>query len=335
MLGVFNCCRTTKPTVAFSGCRGTKHAVAAGGGFASRHVVILSGFNRLLAVHHHPHTACSCPLDSLYCRSPGARKNWRSAFVFDEPEAPGSDPVATLTSFDSWPMGLQGLKTNRASPTAAPAVPGSLSGPGGPGVGGPGSLFGPSGPGVGGPGVGDVLPGLQGGRLLQLNNMQGQGQSQSTQPSWESDYGMYAQLLAPGSTGHAVRAAGAADAADASRVGVAAAAAARSAASVSGSIGSTLPSFGLVGDGSGSSVGTHVLAGGGGVVVSLAGAHSSGAGGMIGSAKQPGYGVGAMRELSLVALGGGGVLVQRLEAYEMANMWDAQEGGLEGGEEGG
>jgi hypothetical protein len=30
-----------------------------------------------------------------------------------------------------------------------------------------------------------------------------------------------------------------------------------------------------------------------------------------------------MRELSLVALGGGGVTVQRLEAYEMASMWDA------------
>jgi hypothetical protein len=58
------------------------------------------------------------------------------------------------------------------------------------------------------------------------------------------------------------------------------------------------------------------------VVVSLQGANSSG---VIGGAKQSGYSAGAMRELSLVALGGGGVLVQRLEAYEMASMWDAQE----------
>jgi hypothetical protein len=36
-----------------------------------------------------------------------------------------------------------------------------------------------------------------------------------------------------------------------------------------------------------------------------------------------GYMVGAMRELSLVALGGGGVVL-RLEAYEMASMWDKE-----------
>jgi hypothetical protein len=36
-----------------------------------------------------------------------------------------------------------------------------------------------------------------------------------------------------------------------------------------------------------------------------------------------GYVAGAMRELSLVALGGGGVVL-RLEAYEMASMWDKE-----------
>eukprot|EP00879_Flechtneria_rotunda_P002010 GHRR01002187.1.p1 GENE.GHRR01002187.1~~GHRR01002187.1.p1 ORF type:complete len:1707 (+),score=729.58 GHRR01002187.1:259-5379(+) len=41
-----------------------------------------------------------------------------------------------------------------------------------------------------------------------------------------------------------------------------------------------------------------------------------------GSSKQSGYLPGAMRELSLVALGGGGVML-RLEAYEVASMWDS------------
>jgi hypothetical protein len=75
-----------------------------------------------------------------------------------------------------------------------------------------------------------------------------------------------------------------------------------------------------------SSGSTHVFGGGGGLVVSLAGACISGGSGVIGGVKQSGHGVGAMREPSLVALGGGGVLVQRLEAYEMASMWDAQDG---------
>jgi hypothetical protein len=53
------------------------------------------------------------------------------------------------------------------------------------------------------------------------------------------------------------------------------------------------------------------------------------AGGAAGSAAQgakqvsSGYMAGAMRELSLVALGGGGVVL-RLEAYEMASMWDKE-----------
>ncbi|WIA33330.1 hypothetical protein OEZ86_006467 [Tetradesmus obliquus] len=42
-----------------------------------------------------------------------------------------------------------------------------------------------------------------------------------------------------------------------------------------------------------------------------------------GKAVSSGYVAGAMRELSLVALGGGGVVLQ-LEAYEMASMWDSE-----------
>jgi hypothetical protein len=34
------------------------------------------------------------------------------------------------------------------------------------------------------------------------------------------------------------------------------------------------------------------------------------------------YAAGSMREVSLLALGSHGVSVQRLEAYEMASMWD-------------
>eukprot|EP00775_Hariotina_reticulata_P011867 gene11867-12011_t len=44
--------------------------------------------------------------------------------------------------------------------------------------------------------------------------------------------------------------------------------------------------------------------------------------GAVAGTRQSGYGPGAMRELSLVALGGEGVLVQRLEAHEMCSMWE-------------
>jgi hypothetical protein len=49
-----------------------------------------------------------------------------------------------------------------------------------------------------------------------------------------------------------------------------------------------------------------------------------GVAGLVGGVRQSsGYAAGSMRELSLVALGGGGVLVQRLEAHEMGSMWQA------------
>jgi hypothetical protein len=56
---------------------------------------------------------------------------------------------------------------------------------------------------------------------------------------------------------------------------------------------------------------------------SQAAAGGAAGGGSGGKAVSSGYMAGAMRELSLVVLGGGGVVL-RLEAYEMASMWDKE-----------
>lgn len=208
-------------------------------------------------------TMCCC----LVCRSPGVRKNWRAAFVFDEDESGGTaDGVPPpLTGFDSWPMGLLRGGAAATGGTVSNTADGTVGGT-----------------------VSALLPGLEGSRVL-VNTI-GQGATANSEPTWESEYGLYAQLLAPGTKGTTAGTAG------------------------STAMSAVLQPSAAAGGGSSSGVGI-----GGGVRVSLGPVGGS-------SGKQSTYSVGSMRECSLVALGAGGVTVQRLEAYEMASMWDPEDG---------
>jgi hypothetical protein len=133
-----------------------------------------------------------------------------------------------------------------------------------------------------------------------VSTLQQGNSSSSGLATWEPEYGLYAQLLAQGSS-----AAGTAPDTANLKVGSTTGAAAAEAGSRTASQGSTIG-----GDGS---AGRAVAVGHGveGVRVSF--------GPVV---KASGYSAGSMRELSLVALGADGVTVQRLEAYEMASMWD-------------
>jgi hypothetical protein len=115
------------------------------------------------------------------------------------------------------------------------------------------------------------------------------------------EYGMYAKVFATGGAARVDRVAAAAAAAPAgggvegSGFGVFSMAAAQDAAA--GAIGAQQQEGPTVASGGAAGCGTKQIS--------------------------SGYMAGAMRELSLVALGGGGVVL-RLEAYEMASMWDQE-----------
>lgn len=127
-----------------------------------------------------------------------------------------------------------------------------------------------------------------------------------------AEYGMYAKVFATG--GGCVGRPAAAAAAPVGEAGAAAAAGAG--AFVGGEKHAQPAATGAASEGHGQAA--EVLPG---RTAAAAAAGAAAAGGV--KAVSSGYVAGAMRELSLVALGGGGVVL-RLEAYEMASMWDSE-----------
>lgn len=208
------------------------------------------------------------------------------------------DTLASFASFASWPGGQP--TSSRVGGTASGTVSGTVNGAVG------GTVSGTAGgashkhlTGSVSDAVGALLqqPGFEGGRVL-VSTMQQQGgpagSSRLASSVWQSDYGLYAQLLAPGGGPPGVTVVGPSP---------------KTAAGAAPTVGAGSPP--PAADGAGGL--------GGGVVRARLAA-------LGGKPPQSGYSAGSMRECSLVALGGGGVTVQRLEAYEMASMWDPHEG---------
>jgi hypothetical protein len=169
--------------------------------------------------------------------------------------------------------------------------------------------------------VGAVLPGFRGGQVVVNTLQHGARGGGAQQGVWDAEYGLYAQVLAPG----------AAAAADCGSTAGSTAAGGQGRMSGPGVGGEKVtvappppppPPLGADGGRSGGGVGS---CGGelgkcsrvGGVRVSL--------GGGVRASSSSRYAEGSMREVSLVVLGSHGVSVQRLEAYEMASMWDPQD----------